>query len=246
MADQESAATAQPSDATDRQGSPAPGHQVVRTGRRRDPSRDAAILDATLEVLGEVGYAAMTMDAVALRARAGKATVYRRWSSKEELVLDAVERLKRDQVERNPLPDTGTLRGDLLALFRPQSATEVEAKDRDAAGLVSLLTHSPALARAAHSALVDPWADAHRALMRRAVDRGEVAAGADVESICQVLPTMAAYRALVQRLPFDREFLLSCVDGVLVPALRHDPAHDPPPDAPPGPPQGRSPSPHRR
>ncbi len=202
-------------------------------GRKRDHTRDAAILDAALQVLGEVGYAALTMDAVALRARAGKATVYRRWPSKEELVLDAVERLKRDQVARNPLPETGTLRGDLVALFRPQSAAEAELKDQDAAGLVSLLTHSPALAQAAHSALVDPWADAHRALMQRAVDRGEVAATADVESLCQVLPTMAAYRALVQRQPFDQDFLLACVDGVLMPALRHDPAHDPPHDPPP-------------
>ncbi len=195
----------------------------VKLGRRRDPARDGAILDAALAVLGDVGYAAMTMDAVALRARAGKATVYRRWSSKEELVLDAVERLEQDQVSRNPLPDTGTLRGDLVALFRPQTAAEAERKGRDAAGLVSLLTHSPALARAAHRALVDPWADAHRTLMRRAVDRGEVSASADVEALCQVLPTMAAYRALVQREAFDEEFLLSAVDGVLMPALSHGP-----------------------
>lgn len=193
--------------------------EPVRPGRRRDPARDGAILDAALAVLGEAGYAAMTMDAVALRARAGKATVYRRWSSKEELVLDAVDRLGQHQVEGNPLPDTGTLRGDLLALFRPQTEAEVERKDDDAAGLVSLLTQSPALARAAHRALVDPWAGKHRALMRRAVERGEAVATADVESLCLVLPTMAAFRALVQREPFDEAFLLSVVDGVLLPAL---------------------------
>lgn len=203
--------------------------EPARSGRRRDPSRDAAILAAALQVLGEVGYAAMTMDAVALRAKAGKATVYRRWSSKEELVLDAVEHLRQDQVARNPLPDTGTLRGDFLAMFQPQTDEEAELKDQDAAGLVSLLTHSPALARAAQGALVDPWAQMHRALMLRAVDRGEVAAGADVESLCQVLPTMAAYRALVQRQPFDLDFLLSVVDGVLMPALLHGPPPSPPP-----------------
>lgn len=201
----------------------------ARLGRKRDHTRDAVILDAAIEMLGEVGYSAMTMDAVAVRARAGKATVYRRWPSKEELVLDAVARLKLQQVSPDPLPDTGTLRGDLVALFRPQSAAEAERRDRAAAGLVSMLSHHSGFADAAHSALVDPWADAHRTLMQRAVDRGEVAATVDVETICQILPTMAAYRALVQRKAFDKEFLMASIDGVLMPALLHDPSQGPPP-----------------
>ena len=60
-------------------------------GRKRDPSRDAALLDATLEVLAEVGAEGLTMDLVAARAGAGKATIYRRWTSKTELILDAVK-----------------------------------------------------------------------------------------------------------------------------------------------------------
>jgi AcrR family transcriptional regulator len=210
-------------------GLPVADKAKVRTGRKRDHTRDGAILDAAIEVLGEVGYAALTMDAVAVRARAGKGTVYRRWPSKEELALDAVARLQLQQVPLDPLPDTGTLRGDLLALFRPESAAESERRDKAAAGLVSMLSHHTAFAEAAHSALVDPWADAHRALMLRAVGRGEVAATVDIETICQVLPTMAAYRALVQRKPFDRDFLVASVDSVLMPALRHDAAQSPPP-----------------
>lgn len=202
----------------------------VRLGRKRDHTRDEAILDAAIEVLGEVGYTAMTIDAVALRARAGKATVYRRWASKEDLVLDAVDRLKVQQVPSDPLPDTGTLRGDLIALFRPQSAEEGARRDRAAAGLVSMLSHHSAFADAAHSAFVDPWADAHRAIMRRAVERGEVAEAVDVETICQVLPTMAAYRALVQRKPFDKDFLVAAIDGLLMPALLNDPSRAPAPD----------------
>jgi AcrR family transcriptional regulator len=194
----------------------------VRLGRKRDHSRDEAILDAAIEVLGEVGYPSLTIDAVALRARAGKATLYRRWSSKEELVVDAVERIKRQQVPLDPLPDTGTVRGDLLALFRPQTDEEIERRDRAAAGLASMLADHPPLARAAHSALVDPWADAHRSLMTRAVERGEVAPTVDVETLCRVLPTLAAYRALVQRDAFDERFLLSVVDGLLMPALLYE------------------------
>ena len=198
-----------------------------RGGRKRDHTRDEAILDAAIDVLGEVGYSALTIDAVAARARAGKATVYRRWSSKEELILDAVQRLKDQQVPLDPLPDTGTVRGDLLALFRPQTTEEIERRDRAAAGLVSLLSHHSAFAAAAHAALVDPWADAHRAIMTRAVERGEVSPAVDVETICHILPTMAAYRALVQREPFDQSVLASVVDGVLMPALRDDPTQSP-------------------
>src|SRR5581483_10849004 len=85
-------------------------------GRPRDETRDAAILDATLRILGDVGYDRLTIDAVATEARASKATVYRRWPGKAALVVDAIQSL-------NPYaagtggepPDTGSLRGDLLA-----------------------------------------------------------------------------------------------------------------------------------
>jgi AcrR family transcriptional regulator len=201
----------------------------ARLGRKRDHARDGAILDAATDVLGEVGYAGLTMDMVALRARAGKATVYRRWSSKEELVLDVVTRLKRSQVDLGSLPDTGTIRGDLLALFKPQSVEEDERRNTALAGLASMLAHHSAFAEAANDALVKPWADAHRLLMQRAVDRGEIPVSADIETICQVLPTMAAYRALVQRKPFDRDFLVSSIDVIILPALRNEATTSVPP-----------------
>ena len=191
----------------------------ARGGRRQDRSRDADILDATLEVLAEVGFTRMTMDMVAQQAHAGKATLYRRWPSKSELIIDAVGRLKRSQVDVEHLPDTGTLRGDLLALFKAQSAEEAERRIRAVAGVVSLITHDRSFSDAAHAVLVEPWADAHFILMKRAVDRGEIPATADIRTVCQVAPTMAAYRALVQRKPFDLEFLVSMVDGVILPAL---------------------------
>lgn len=197
--------------------------EPTRLGRKRDHTRDAAILDAATEVLGEVGYANLTIDMVAERAAAGKATVYRRWSSKEDLVLDVVERLKHNQVDPDPLPDTGDLRGDLIALFKPQSAEEGERRNKALAGLASMLSHHSRFADAANDALVEPWAAAHRTMMQRAVDRGEIPATADVETISRILPTLAAYRALVERAPFDRDFLLTSIDVILLPALRHPP-----------------------
>ncbi|XXV24601.1 TetR/AcrR family transcriptional regulator [Sorangium sp. So ce1389] len=202
--------------------------EAAQPGRKRDHSRDAKILDATLEVLAEVGAAGLTMDMVAARAGAGKATIYRRWTSKTEMVIDAVAHMKRHQVDLEHLPDTGTLRGDLLGLFKPQSIEEGERKLKIMTGLASLLAQDQALAEAANAAVVEPWAEAHLALMRRAVERGEISASADIGTLSQVIPSMAAYRTLVQRKPIDLAFLVSMVDGVVVPALRGQPSEVPP------------------
>jgi AcrR family transcriptional regulator len=176
-------------------------------GRKRDKSRDADILDATLDLVAE-------------RAGAGKATIYRRWASKAELVIDAVAHMKRRQVDIEHLPDTGTLRGDLLGLFRPEANDDSARKLRIMTALASMLADDQALAEAGSAVVVQPWADAHFALMQRAVVRGEVSASADINTLCQIIPSMAAYRTLVQRKPFSLEFLVSMVDGVIMPALR--------------------------
>ncbi|PPU06357.1 TetR/AcrR family transcriptional regulator [Xanthomonas arboricola] len=196
----------------------APAPAPVR-GRRRDPARDAVILEAAIEVLAERGYEGMTMDLVAQRAKAGKATVYRRWKSKADLVVDAVAHAKRGQVDPDALPDTGTLRGDLLAMFKPRSTTEAQRTLQLMAGLAAVLAQHPELADAGNTAIVEPWVVANRVLMQRARARGELSAHADIECAAQVVPSMAAYRALIQRKPFDLAFLVRMIDGVLLPAL---------------------------
>ncbi|GLY06362.1 TetR/AcrR family transcriptional regulator [Actinoplanes sp. NBRC 101535] len=191
-----------------------------RPGRKPDPHRDAEILDVALQVLAEVGYTGMTMAAVAARAKAGKGTFYRRWPSKADLVLDAVGHMKRSQADLDSLPDTGSLRGDILALFKPASVEEGEYQLSIMAGLASMLSQDRGLAEAANDAIVEPWTAANRVLLSRAVSRGEVGATADIETLAQVIPSIAAYRALIQRKPFDRDFLVSIIDGVLLPAVR--------------------------
>ena len=188
-------------------------------GRPRDATRDEAILDAAIAILAEIGYERMTMDMVAVRAKAGKATVYRRWSSKGEMVVEAVGRMKRSLVDLDQLADTGTLRGDLLALFRPQSVEQAEQKMRAMAGMAAMLAQHPALADAGQDAIVAPWVAANRRLIERACVRGEVTANAHLDTVAQIIPSLAAYRALIQRRPFDRAFLVEIIDGVLLPAL---------------------------
>lgn len=199
-----------------------------RGGRPRDASRDAAIATAALEVLAEHGYERMTMDQVAARAGAGKATLYRRWPSKADLLVHAVGQFGGTPTLAE-LPDTGTLRGDLVALMRPQSEEDQRRTLGIASGLASLLSADPTLADAAGSALVEPFVASQRLLMRRAVERGEVSADVDVDTVAFVTPSMTAYRLIVQRRPVDVDLILRLVDAVVLPALGLAPGPDPAP-----------------
>lgn len=172
-----------------------------------------------LEVLAEVGFEAMTIDMVAARVNAGKGTVYRRWSSKTELVIDAVAHMKRDEVRLDALPDTGSLRGDVVALIRPQTAGQDARRLRVMGGLLSISSQDPRLAEAAFEASTGDWIEANHLLILRALERGEFAAG-DVETLARVIPFMCTCRVSVLRQPITPEFLLELIDGVLIPAMR--------------------------
>ena len=159
---------------------PAPGSKL---GRKRDHTRDPEILDAAIDVLAETGFDGMTIDMVAARAKAGKATIYRRWTSKADLVLDAVACMKAGELDAEHLPDTGTLRGDLVAMIRPRSIEEGERKLRIMGGLFGMISSSPELADAAHAAIIEPRVAVNRLFLRRAIERGEIPADCDVETL---------------------------------------------------------------
>jgi len=189
-----------------------------RLGRKRDHTRDPEILECALDVLAEVGYDGMTIDMVAARAKAGKATLYRRWSSKTELVLEAVACLKAKEIDLDALPDTGTLRGDLVAMIKTPSIRESERKLKVMAAIVSMIARNPELAATAQEALVQPRAAVNRILFQRAADRGEISPDVDIERLCMIGPAMVAYRVLMLGKPADREFIISNIDGVILPA----------------------------
>lgn len=189
-----------------------------KLGRKRDHSRDPEILEHAIDVLAEVGYDGMTIDMVAARAKAGKATLYRRWPSKSDLVLDAVACMKAKDVDLNALPDTGTLRGDLVAMIKTPTIRDGERKLKVMAGIASMIARDPELAAAAQAVLVEPRAAVNRVFFQRAKDRGEIPADADIERLCMIGPAMVSYRVLMLGRPADREFLLSVIDGVVLPA----------------------------
>lgn len=195
---------------------------MLQPGRKRDHSRDLAILDAVLDVLAEQGYDGMSMDAVASRAKAGKATVYRRWPSKAHLVHDAIVRMAQQDVDLESLPDTGSLRGDIVALTRPDTFGERRLKV--IAGLTSMLASDrTGLGAAAYTASVAVWVAANRVALERAVDRGEIAASADLALLSRLIPSMCMYRVAVERIALDPDFTYGLIDRVLLPAVDLDP-----------------------
>jgi AcrR family transcriptional regulator len=190
-------------------------------GRRRDASRDAALLDAAVAVLAEVGFERLTMDLVATRAKAGKATVYRRWPSKAHLVVDAVTRLGDRDVDLNRLPDTGTLRGDLVGLIRPEvlGGGNRELKVIAAVAAMHASVDDMELTRAASSASTRPWVTANRVLLQRALDRGEIDGSVDVDMASRLLPAMCLFRDHVEQVPLTAEFVTQVIDQLLLPGL---------------------------
>lgn len=199
-----------------------------KVGRKRDHTRDEKILEAAIEILSESSFDGMTMDMVATRAKAGKATMYRRWSSKAELVRDALAWMNRSHLDLDNLPDSGNLREDLLLLIRPQSIAEKEQKLRVLAGLGSFLQHPEFGENDTGTAgIFDSWAAANLKLMKRAAARGEISEYANMELACRVITSTSAFRSLVERKPFEKAFYAELLDGVVLPALRN-----PKPDSP--------------
>lgn len=208
-----------PTELVENPGHPEEGRRATGAGRQRDHSRDAPILDAALAVLAESGFDGLTIDKVAARAGSARATVYRRWSTKADLVLAAVERLGGDDVDLEALPDTGSLREDMVAMILPQTEEETHFRTRVLAGVAALsYTEDPRLARIATGAGLGPWIGAIEILMTRAVDRGEFPP-ADVATLASVVPMMCLSRAIAQE-PIDRAFSLTMIDSVILPAMR--------------------------
>ena len=165
----------------------------------------------------------MTIDMVAERASAARATVYRRWGTKADLVVDAVRHMSRGDARPESLPDTGNLRDDLLATIIPQSVEEQQFRIRVLGGLTTLVRTDPRLADLGVMAGLEPWVDVNRSLLQRAVDRGEFP-DADVATLARVIPMMCICRAAVQQQPITAEFSVELIDSVILPAMRGGPA----------------------
>ncbi|MFT7710566.1 TetR/AcrR family transcriptional regulator [Clavibacter tessellarius] len=191
-----------------------------RVGRPVDRSGDAAILAAALDLVAERDYERMTLDEVAARTGRAKTTIYRRWATKEDLVLAAL-RAAGPPPEAALLPDTGSLRGDLLAVVDSPWLGGSARRLAVFAGLAPALRGSARMAAAIRAEVTDPYADAYRRILRRAVDRGEVPAeaAARVDLLAEVIPAMSTHRLVAAGAPVRRELFVRVVDDVVLPAL---------------------------
>lgn len=172
------------------------GNGAVHRGRPRDKMRECAILDAALELLGEVGYDRLTMDGVAARAHAGKGTLYRHWGSKAELVADAL----CAHPEHFPAPDTGSLEGDFEALLSAMGSGDGnEALLRSvSAGLATAASHDPQLAAILRRQIIEGRKGALRQVLLQAARRGEVAPSRDIELILEIIPAFIFSWAMIR------------------------------------------------
>ena len=173
--------------------------------------RTAAIA-ATLTELAEAGYSALSLESVARRAGVHKTTLYRRWGTREDLVLDAM--LDRAG-ERISVPDTGSLREDLLELGRTAAANaatpEVAAMAR---AVVAQAPHDSRLA-AANRRFWDERLALDATIVERAIERGEVAAGTEPRQVIESLLGPIHLRLLLTGEPIDDAFLQDIVDVVV-------------------------------
>jgi AcrR family transcriptional regulator len=187
-------------------------------GRPRSEESRRATLAATGELLREQGLRAMSIEGVAARAGVSKSTIYRWWPSKGVLALDAI--YEEWSKERGIVPDTGTLAGDLRS--RVRATVHVLASDPLGSTIAALIAETqadPDLAHAYAEQVLEPRRGHLRAILRRAVERGEISPAADVEAAIDLLQGPVFLRLLHTHAPLDRTFAdaiveLAC-DGLL-------------------------------
>lgn len=191
--------------------------RTSRGGRPRDPSRDGVIRAAILRLLADVGYGALTMDAVASEAGVGKATIYRRWRTKQDLVVDTISDLNR--AEATP-PDSGSLEGDLRQMLRSLVSVITGPTGAATLSLLSTVPHQPALAEAFRNGPLAVWRHAFEQIWARAEQRGEIAPGLAGSVTAETTSALLVQRWLLTGEPVDEAYADEVLETVVMPLIR--------------------------
>lgn len=186
---------------------------------RVEGEREDQILETTIDLLLEVGYDRLTMDAVARGAKASKATLYRRWDSKTELVIDALVRAKGmpDPTDH----DTGTLRGDLIATFCGKGGMVGTRGSEVTAAVFTAIAADRDFAARFREQFIAPKIAVTMGIYQRAIARGEVSPDVDLEIIAPALAATVMHRSLLLGAPLTDELVARVVDHLIVPAATY-------------------------
>ncbi|MCW2843049.1 MAG: transcriptional regulator, TetR family [Nocardioides sp.] len=181
---------------------------------RVEGDRELEILEATLEVLGDVGYDRLTMDAVATRAKASKATLYRRWNGKVSLVIEALLSVKAPTA----LPDTGSLREDLIASFCGLGGLTDQKSVDTFASVLTAITRDPDFAAAFRREVIGPKAQMSHVIFERAQARGEIPVGVDLELLAPALAGIVLHRLYLMGEMPSEALITRVIDQIILPA----------------------------
>ncbi len=187
---------------------------------RVEGDREQEILDGVIDLLIEVGYDRLTFDTLAAHVRASKATLYRKWESKPELVMAAVEHLFHKATgPHGESPDTGSLLGDLEAVFCT-SAPMLDQLPGVLAATLPALHRDPELKDLFVDRFIRPKTDNLLLMLGRAQTRGELGPDADLRTLASILPAMNFHRVLVEGICPDEAYVRNVIHEVLLPACR--------------------------
>ena len=189
-----------------------------RPAGTRTAARRQAILDAAIGLLMEVGYDRMSMDALADRACASKATIYRHWAGKAEVVVEAVRCRKCDDFA--PPANTGSLRGDLLAALNHSRESFTEEDSSLLIGMVSAMHHDQELAGLMRQQIFEAKQGLYDDVVARAVRRGEPVSMRAAPIANEVSSALFFNRVAMGGGEIDEAFVLHLVDDVILPLLR--------------------------
>jgi AcrR family transcriptional regulator len=193
-----------------------------RPGRPRDARVHQAILDTTLQMLGEIGYGRLTIEGVAAQAGVGKGTIYRHWTSKGALVVEAISGPQcpiatgKWTVRLGPLPDNGSLRDDLICFVqRVAFAFTAPLAAETLPGLALDLAQDEDLAEAFRAFVVQPKRERIGDVIELARTRGELSGAVDIKLLCDMLVGPLLYRSFLTGDPTDEVAACHLVDSVL-------------------------------
>ncbi len=184
---------------------------------RVEGDRELQILDATLEVLADVGYDRLTMDAVAAKAKASKATLYRRWTNKVSLVIEALQHTKGP----HETPDTGSLRGDLQQVFCGVGGLSDPTSIATFASVLTAISRDEEFATAFRRDVLGPKLASSQLIYERARARGELKDDVDLDLLAPALAGIILHRLVVLGEHPTEDAIIRVIDQIILPSAMH-------------------------